>query len=90
MSAGGGLAGTGFLSGGIMKWLKSNMHYLLFSISIVFWAGAYHNGYKTVKAEVQEIKEDYVRKDIWEVHLENIKESLAEIKEMLKKQNGGN
>ena len=54
-------------------------------ISVIFTAGINYGGVSVYKEEVEEIKKDYARKDVLNVRLKNIEESLIEIKEALKK-----
>ena len=54
-------------------------------ISVIFTAGMNYGGISGYKEEVEEIKKDYARKDVLDVRLKNIEESLIEIKEALKR-----
>ena len=54
-------------------------------ISVIFTAGINYGGISVYKEEVEEIKKDYARKDVLDVRLRNIEESLIEIKESLKR-----
>lgn len=54
-------------------------------ISVIFTAGINYGGISSYKEEVEEIKKDYARKDVLDVRLRNIEESLIEIKESLKR-----
>lgn len=54
-------------------------------ISVIFTAGINYGGISGYKEEVEEIKKDYARKDVLDVRLKNIEESLIEIKEALKR-----
>ena len=54
-------------------------------ISVIFTAGINYGGISGYKEEVEEIKRDYARKDVIDVRLRNIEESLIEIKESLKR-----
>ena len=54
-------------------------------ISVIFTAGINYGGISEYKEEVEEIKKDYARKDVLDVRLRNIEESLIEIKESLKR-----
>ena len=54
-------------------------------ISVIFTAGINYGGISGYKEEVEEIKKDYARKDVLDVRLRNIEESLIEIKESLKR-----
>ena len=53
-------------------------------ISVIFTAGINYGGISRYNEEVEEIKKDYARKDVLDVRLKNIEESLIEIKEALK------
>lgn len=53
-------------------------------ISVIFTAGINYGGISGYKEEVENIKKDYARKDVLDVRLKNIEESLIEIKEALK------
>ena len=54
-------------------------------ISVIFTAGINYGGIAGYKEEVAEIKKDYARKDVLNIRLKNIEESLIEIKEALKR-----
>ena len=54
-------------------------------ISVIFTAGINYGGISGYKEEVEEIKKDYARKDVLDIRLRNIEESLIEIKESLKR-----
>ena len=54
-------------------------------ISVIFTAAINYGGISEYKEEVEEIKKDYARKDVLDVRLRNIEESLIEIKESLKR-----
>lgn len=54
-------------------------------ISVIFTAGINYGSISGYKEEVEEIKKDYARKDVLDVRLKNIEESLIEIKEALKR-----
>ncbi|MCH7886631.1 MAG: hypothetical protein IIA58_01545 [Candidatus Marinimicrobia bacterium] len=54
-------------------------------ISVIFTAGINYGGISGYKEEVENIKKDYARKDVLDVRLKNIEESLIEIKEALKR-----
>jgi len=68
---------------------KININTILLIISIVFSAGIYLTKIDAQGEAIKDIKRDYVRKDILEIHLENMNLRLTEIRDELIKQNGG-
>ena len=67
---------------------KVNINTILLIASILFSAGVYTTKIRGNSEEIQKVKQEYVRKDLFEVHLKSIDGRLKQVVYELRKLNG--